>query len=92
LKFTAWGKGRKHARPNRSEILHCKWWLANELDLVKPKLVVAMGATALFALTGQRAGSKTCMGFYKNHTRVDGFTNQPIILQPSYAMETTPKL
>jgi DNA polymerase len=34
------------------EIEHCRWWLTREIDLVQPKLIVAMGATAVFALTG----------------------------------------
>ena len=29
------------------EIHACRWWLKLELDLIQPKLVVAMGATAL---------------------------------------------
>jgi DNA polymerase len=36
------------------EVQHCKWWLTQELALIKPKLVVAMGATALMALTDSR--------------------------------------
>lgn len=36
------------------EVQHCKWWLKLELDLIKPKLVVAMGSTALAALTDNR--------------------------------------
>jgi uracil-DNA glycosylase family 4 len=35
-------------------VQQCKWWLKLELDLIKPKLVVAMGATALSALTDSR--------------------------------------
>ena len=33
------------------EVTHCRWWLNLEIELVKPKLIVAMGATALTALT-----------------------------------------
>ena len=36
------------------EVQQCRWWLVQELDLVQPKLVVAMGATALFSLTEMR--------------------------------------
>lgn len=56
FKFLPRGKRRIHQRPNLSEITHCKWWLDAELAAVKPKLVVAMGATAAFALTGRRDG------------------------------------
>jgi DNA polymerase len=47
------GKRRLHRRPNAYEISRCKWWLDAELALVKPKLVVALGATAATALTGR---------------------------------------
>jgi len=52
FKYEPRGKRRIHQKPNRGEVEHCRWWLERELELVKPKLVVAMGATALFALTG----------------------------------------
>ena len=40
------GKRRLHAKPNTSEVSACNWWLANERRIVKPKVVVALGATA----------------------------------------------
>ncbi|GGG64075.1 uracil-DNA glycosylase [Salipiger pallidus] len=52
FKFTPRGKRRLHQRPNGGEISHCRWWLEREIDLVKPDLIVAMGATALESLTG----------------------------------------
>lgn len=54
FKYEARGKRRIHQKPNRGEIQQCRWWLKQELDLVKPKLVVAMGATAYFALTDEQ--------------------------------------
>jgi len=47
------GKRRLHKRPNAYEVSRCKWWLDGELELVNPKLVVALGATAALALTGR---------------------------------------
>jgi uracil-DNA glycosylase family protein len=47
------GKRRLHKRPERGEIQACRWWLDLELGVVKPKLVVALGATAAFALMGR---------------------------------------
>jgi DNA polymerase len=38
---------------DRGEIQACRWWLDLELDVVKPKLVVALGATAASALMGR---------------------------------------
>jgi len=40
------GKRRLHKRPNAYEIERCRWWLEQELALVKPAVVVALGATA----------------------------------------------
>lgn len=56
FKFEPRGKRRLHKSPNAGEITACRWWLEQELDLVRPKFVVALGATALFSLTGVRGG------------------------------------
>ncbi len=53
FKFELRGKRRLHAKPNAGEVKHYRWWLEKELDFVKPKLVVALGATAVLALTGK---------------------------------------
>jgi uracil-DNA glycosylase len=52
FKYVPQGKRRLHQRPDRGEVMVCKWWLDNELKFVKPKLVVALGATAALSLTG----------------------------------------
>ncbi len=54
FKYEPRGKRRLHQRPNAGEVERCRWWLTREIDLVKPKLVVAMGATALFSLTDRK--------------------------------------
>ncbi|ARO15958.1 DNA polymerase bacteriophage-type (plasmid) [Ketogulonicigenium robustum] len=51
FKFTPRGKQRLHQSPTRGEIQHCRWWLGLEMAFVEPKLVVALGASAAFALT-----------------------------------------
>ena len=38
--------GASTRRPTRHEIEHCRWWLERELELVRPRLMVALGATA----------------------------------------------
>lgn len=40
------GKHRLHRKPNQGEVKACRWWLRSELAVVRPKLVVALGATA----------------------------------------------
>jgi uracil-DNA glycosylase family protein len=47
------GKRRLHKKPNRSEVEVCKVWLDQEIALVRPQLVLAMGVTAAAALTGK---------------------------------------
>ncbi|WP_371156877.1 UdgX family uracil-DNA binding protein [Jannaschia sp. 2305UL9-9] len=56
FKFVQKGKRRIHQRPARSEVEACLPWLMQELTLVQPNVVVAMGATALHALTGSGTG------------------------------------
>jgi uracil-DNA glycosylase len=53
FKFEPRGKKRLHKRPDRSEIEACRWWLKGEIALIRPKLIVALGATAARALAGR---------------------------------------
>ena len=53
FKFEPRGKRRIHQKPNNNEIEACRWWLDQELGLIKPRLTVALGATAARALTGR---------------------------------------
>ena len=47
------GKRRIHEKPNASEIAACRFWLETEIQLLKPKLIVALGATAAQTLFGR---------------------------------------
>ena len=47
------GKKRLHKRPNRYEIEVCRVWLQKEIDLVQPRLILALGVTAAVALAGR---------------------------------------
>jgi uracil-DNA glycosylase family protein len=53
FKFVQRGKRRLHQRPTAGEIERYRWWLGLELDFIDPKLVVALGATAVRALVGK---------------------------------------
>jgi DNA polymerase len=53
FKFEQRGKRRIHSKPNAGEIRACRWWLDNELRLIQPDLVVALGATAAQSLLGR---------------------------------------
>ncbi|WP_431902893.1 UdgX family uracil-DNA binding protein [Nonomuraea sp. bgisy101] len=50
--FTLKGKRRIHQKPTAAEIEACTPWLTAEFALVKPKMVVVLGATAARALLG----------------------------------------
>ena len=53
FKYVQRGKRRLHQRPTAGEVGHYRWWLKRELDFVGPRLVVALGATAVLALAGK---------------------------------------
>jgi DNA polymerase len=53
FKFEMRGKRRLHKRPNAYEIERCKWWNDLERLIVKPEVVVALGATAARSLLGR---------------------------------------
>lgn len=53
FKWEPRGKRRIHAKPNAQEITACLPWLQAEIRLVKPRLVVCLGATAAQALLGR---------------------------------------
>ena len=52
FKFEPRGKRRLHKRPNAGEISVCRRWLFAEIEVLKPRLVVALGATAGHSLAG----------------------------------------
>ena len=47
------GKRRLHKTPDAGEVQACRWWLDAERRLVRPKVVVALGATAALGLFGK---------------------------------------
>jgi uracil-DNA glycosylase len=56
------GKRRLHKKPNRYEVEVCKVWFDQELALVRPQLVVALGVTAASALAGKAVTLSTLRG------------------------------
>jgi len=53
FRFEVRGKRRMHQRPGSEHIVSCGWWLQKELALVRPEVVVALGATAARSLLGR---------------------------------------
>ena len=52
FKWEPRGKRRIHKKPNAQEIAACRPWLEAEIALIKPKIIVALGATAAQSLLG----------------------------------------
>jgi DNA polymerase len=53
FKWEPRGKRRIHAKPNAAEVGACRPWLETEIALVKPRVLVCLGATAAQALLGK---------------------------------------
>jgi DNA polymerase len=53
FKFERQGKRRLHQSPDAGEIEACRWWLKQEIALVRPRLIVALGASAARAMLGK---------------------------------------
>jgi uracil-DNA glycosylase len=54
FKWAARGKRRIHQKPNAAEMAACRPWLEAELAAVRPKVLVALGATAAQSLLGRQ--------------------------------------
>jgi len=52
FRFTRRGKRRLHEKPNASQVRACRPWLEAEIGVVKPRLLVLLGATAAQAVMG----------------------------------------
>jgi uracil-DNA glycosylase family protein len=47
------GKRRLHKTPDAGEVTACRWWLEGERRIVRPRVIVALGATAAAAVFGK---------------------------------------
>jgi uracil-DNA glycosylase family protein len=54
FKWEPRGKRRIHKKPNAGQIAACRPWLETEIELVKPRAIVCLGATAAQALLGKQ--------------------------------------
>ena len=64
FKWEPRGKRRIHAKPNAAEISACRPWLETEIALVKPRVLVCLGATAAQALLGRAFKVSTERGVF----------------------------
>jgi uracil-DNA glycosylase len=53
FKWERRGKRRLHQKPNSAEVAACSPWLRAEIELVRPQVIVCLGATAAQALLGR---------------------------------------
>jgi DNA polymerase len=77
------GKRRIHQKPNVIEIEACHFWFEQELALLRPEMVVALGATAARAVFGRE------MPIQRNRGRIIAFGNGPralITVHPSFLL------
>ena len=77
------GKRRLHKTPESGEITACRWWLEQERGLVKPRVVVALGGTAVAAVFGR------AMPILKSRGKVfdlDDGSRAMITVHPSYLL------
>lgn len=56
------GKRRLHKRPDVREIDICRWWLDQERRFVAPAVIVALGASAVRAVTGRSSSIVSLRG------------------------------
>jgi uracil-DNA glycosylase len=83
FKFVPRGKRRIHSKPDTGEITACRWWLDHERELIRPRLTVALGATAARSLFGKVVTITKFRG--EPHALADG-TECWVTVHPSFLL------
>ena len=83
FKFVRTGKRRLHQKPDAGQIAACKQWLIRELDIVQPRILVALGATAAQALVGRAVTISRERGRFRDHAQG---AKLYITVHPSYLL------
>lgn len=83
FKYVMRGKHRLHQSPTAKEIDICRWWIESERALVKPKLVLALGASAARGILGKTVSISRARG--RPHVLDDG-SELWITAHPSYLL------
>jgi DNA polymerase len=86
FKYEQRGKQRLRQKPTADEVRHYRWWLEKELDLVQPKVVVALGSTAVLALSDKALP----IGRFRGPAQFDGHAGF-ITVHPSYLLRIRDK-
>lgn len=82
FKYEPRGKRRLHKRPNAYEIDRCRWWNDIERAIVKPEVIVALGATAARSLTGR----PVTLAKVRGQTLAAGDSRLIVTIHPSYLL------
>jgi len=83
FKFEPRGKRRLHKRPSVHEIVRCRLWNEAERKLVKPRLIVALGASAARSLVGRPVTIAKVRG---QMLEIDGGDRVVVTIHPSYLL------
>lgn len=83
FKYEPRGKRRIHQRPNAGEVKACRWWLDHERRLVKPQVIVALGATAASSVFGRAVSVTRERGPVRE---IDGGAVGFITVHPSFLL------
>jgi DNA polymerase len=87
FKYEARGQRRIHKTPSQQEAAACRHWLDEEIALVQPRVLVALGGTAARALLGRQVGVLTERGEW--FEREDG-VRVLVTLHPSALLRLPP--
>ena len=77
------GKFRLHKTPDRGEVQACRWWLDAERRIVKPRVILALGATAVMGVTGKSMPIAKARGAA---IALDGGAQLVVSWHPSYLL------
>lgn len=86
FRFQPRGKRRLHQNPDAGHVEQCRWWLDLERRLVRPRVILGLGATAALSLTGDGARITTRRG--RPETLADGTLFVPT-LHPAHILRQT---
>jgi DNA polymerase len=83
FKFEARGKRRLHKKPNAYEIERCHLWFDFERKLLRPEIIVALGATAVRSVSGKPLAIGKIRG---RVLEIDGVGRMLATIHPSYIL------
>jgi uracil-DNA glycosylase family protein len=76
FKYRTRGKRRIHQRPAAGEVAACRRWLQSEVELVRPDLLVALGAIAAYSLIGRA----TTVGEHRGQILESSLFEPPVLV------------